>query len=163
MSGVYFHLLVNHAPIFGAFFALALLAASYVWAPDVLRRTGFTVLIATALAAAASDLSGDAAAHAVRGLPGVKRELIQAHDHMAGIALTVGGLAGLIALVLLVRARRRAVGRGEAIVALLSAVVVSGLMAYTGLLGGQIRHTEVRPNATAADAAAVEPPATNTP
>jgi hypothetical protein len=31
-------------------------------------------------------------------------------------------------------------------VALLAATVVSaGLMAYTGLLGGQIRHTEIRP------------------
>jgi hypothetical protein len=32
------------------------------------------------------------------------------------------------------------------------------MMAYTGLLGGRVRHTEVRPGATPADAAAIEPP-----
>jgi len=31
-------------------------------------------------------------------------------------------------------------------------------MLYTGLLGGQIRHTEVRPGATKADAMTIEPP-----
>jgi hypothetical protein len=31
------------------------------------------------------------------------------------------------------------------------------MMAYTGLLGGQIRHTEVRPGATPADATVIEP------
>ena len=37
-TGLHLHLLVNHAPILGAFFALGLLVASFRWAPDVLRR-----------------------------------------------------------------------------------------------------------------------------
>jgi hypothetical protein len=35
--------------------------------------------------------------------------------------------------------------------------IVFGMMAYTALLGGRVRHTEVRPGATPADAAIVEP------
>lgn len=50
ISGVHLHLLVNHAPVFGALFALALLAASFIWAPEVLRRTALVVLVGTALA-----------------------------------------------------------------------------------------------------------------
>ena len=39
LTGVHLHLLVNHAPIFGALFAVCLFLASYVWAPDALRRS----------------------------------------------------------------------------------------------------------------------------
>ena len=129
LSGAHPHLLVNHVPIMGAFFGLSLLIASYLFAADVLRRTAFAVLVVTALAASASDLSGDAAEEAVKGLPGVTRERIRAHKD---IAEKSDILAGVVA-------------------------VVSGLMAYTGLLGGRVRHTEVRPGAVPADAMIVEP------
>lgn len=158
MSGAHLHLLVNHVPIIAACFALALIVASYFWAPDVLRRTAFVVLVATALAAAAADLTGDAASDAVRGLPGIKREIIHDHEEMAEKSFIVAEIAGVIALVTLIRARRRPLSRAETTVGLISAVVVSGMMAYTGLLGGRVRHTEVRPGATARDAAAIEPP-----
>ena len=157
MSGAHIHLLVNHAPVFGAFFALALFVASYFWAPDVLRRTAFVVLIGTALAAAASDLSGDSAADAVRGLPGVQRQLIRNHDDFAGKAFTVAGIIGVIALAMLVRARRTPVPASYGAIGLACAIIVTAMMAYTALLGGQIRHTEVRPGATAADASVIEP------
>lgn len=156
MSGAHLHLLVNHAPVFGALFALALFAASFVWAPDVLRRTGLVVLVCTALAAVASDLSGDPAEHAIRGLPGVKRDLIHEHESMAGKALIVSEVVGVIALVLLIKQRRRPLGPVAGATGLVCSAIVSGAMAYTALLGGRIRHTEVRPNATPADAAAIE-------
>ena len=59
LTPVHIHLLVNHAPVFGSLFALALLIASYFWAPDVLRRTAFVVLIGTALAALVAYLTGE--------------------------------------------------------------------------------------------------------
>ena len=82
-SGAHLHLLVNHAPIFGSLFAFALLVASYFTSADVLRKTALVVLVATAIAGAAADLSGDAAEDAIRGFPGVKREVIHAHEDMA--------------------------------------------------------------------------------
>ncbi len=158
MGGAHLHLLVNHAPVLGSLFALALFAASYLWAPDVLRRTAFVVLIGTALAAAAADLSGDPAQDAVRGLPGVKRELIHEHEEMAEKAFIATGLVGVIALVLLVRSRRTPVPASSGAIGLVCAIVVAAMMAYTALLGGRIRHTEVRPGATKADAAVIEAP-----
>ena len=163
MSAVHIHLLVNHAPIFGAFFALALLVASFFYAPEVLRRTAFVVLIGTALAAAAADLSGDPASRAVRGLPGVRRDVVHNHDEMAGDAFTAAAILGVLALGALVKWRRAPLPRSVAYVSLGLAAIVSGMMAYTGLLGGQIRHTEVRPGATAADALTIEPPRARSP
>jgi hypothetical protein len=157
LSGAHPHLLVNHVPIMGAFFGLALLIASYVFAADGLRRTAFAVLVVTALAASASDLSGDLAEDAVKGLPGVTREVIHTHKEMAEKAYYVAGVVGALALGALVRWRRTPVPAGATHVILVGAAVVSGLMAYTGLLGGRVRHTEVRPGAVPADAMIVEP------
>jgi uncharacterized membrane protein len=157
-SGAHLHLLVNHSPIFGCFFAFLLLVASYFTSADVLRRTALVVLIGTAIAAAAADLSGDAAEDAARGLPGVRREDIKAHSQMGDRAYILGGALGVLALGALVRWRRRPVPATVTLAAVLASAFVGGAMIYTGLLGGRIRHTEVRPGASAADALIIEPP-----
>jgi hypothetical protein len=156
-SGAHLHLLVNHAPIFGSLFALVLFLASYFAAPETFRRTALVILVATALAGAAADLSGDAAKDAIRGFPGVKREIIQAHEKMGDKAYILGDILGVLALAALIFYRRRPISGAVTIVAVLATAFVGGAFVYTGLLGGQIRHTEVRPGATAADAQVIEP------
>jgi len=157
ISGAHLHLLVNHAPLFGALFALALLVASFIWAPDVLRRTALVVLVFTALAAVVSDLSGDPAEDAIRGFPGVQREIIHEHEEFADKSYIASAIVGVLALVALVRWRRAPLQYGATLTALAGAAVVSGMMAWTALLGGRVRHTEVRPGATEADALKIEP------
>jgi len=158
ISGAHVHLLVNHAPIFGALFGLALLGASFVWAPDVLRRASFVVLIGTAIASGVADVSGDPAEDAIRGFPGVQRALIHTHEGFAEKSFIVAGIVGFLALVALIKWRRGIIPRGVSAGMLVAAAIVSGMMVYTGLLGGRIRHSEVRPGATPADATTIEPP-----
>lgn len=158
MTGAHLHLLVNHAPILGAFFAVALLLASFAWSPDTLRRTAFVVLVGVGIAGVIADKTGEPAEDAIRGMPGVKREVIHEHEELAETSYLVAGAAGLIALVMLVRTRNRPVPASHGAIALALSLVVAGMMGYTGLLGGRIRHTEVRPGATPADATVIEPP-----
>lgn len=158
MEGAHLHLLINHVPIAGSFFALLLFIASFFWAPDVLRRTALLVLIATAIAATVANLSGEPAEDAIRGFPGVQRGMIHDHEEMGETAFIVSGIVGVLALGMLLFWRRKPVPKAAAIVGFVANLVVCGLLAYTALLGGRIRHTEVRPGATPADAAAVEPP-----
>ena len=158
LAGAHPHLLVNHVPILGAFFALGLLVASYFVGGDVLRRTGFAFLIVTALAAGASDLSGDPAVEATKGLPGITRNAVHAHEDSAGKAFFVAGVVGVLALGALIRWRRTPVPASATLTLLVATVILSGMMAWTGLLGGQVRHTEVRPGATPAAATIIEPP-----
>lgn len=158
MTGAHLHLLVNHVPILGALFALALLAASYVWAPEVLRRTALVVLVGTGIAGAVANFTGEPAEDVIRGYPGVKREVIHEHEEMGESAFIVSAIVGVLALGALVRWRRSPLPAGVAGAALVGALVTSGIMGYVGLLGGRIRHTEVRPGATDADATVVEPP-----
>ena len=157
MSGVHLHLLVNHAPIFGSLFALALLVASFVWAPEVLRRTALVVLVGTAIAGAVANLSGEPAEDAIRGFPGVQRAVIHEHEELGEKAYIVSVVVGVLALGALIWKRRAPIEGPVTFGALIGAAVVAGMMAYTGLLGGQIRHTEVRPGATPADATVIEP------
>ena len=157
MTGTHLHLLVNHVPILGSFFALALFAVSFVYAPDVLRRTALVVLVGVGIAAAAANYSGEPAEDAIRGFPGVRRELIHDHEEMAEKSFFAAAALGIVALGVLVRWRRTPVPRSMSLVALAGTVAVAGMMAYTGLLGGMVRHTEVRPGGTPADAVTVEP------
>lgn len=156
-SGAHLHLLVNHVPILGSIFALCLFVASYFTSADVLRRTAFVVLIASALAGVAADLSGDSAEDAIRGFPGVKREAIHEHEEIADKAYLLAGALGVLSLGALIYWRRRPIPGSVAAVSVVATAVVAGMMAYTGLLGGQIRHTEVRSGATPSDAMVIEP------
>lgn len=158
MTGAHLHLLVNHLPILGALFALALLAASLVWAPDVLRRTALVALVGVGIAGAVANFTGEPAEDAIRGFPGVRRAVIHDHEEMGEASFYAAAALGVVALAALVRWRRAPVPRPVTLVVLLGAVAVSGMMAYTGLLGGRVRHTEVRPGATEADAMTIEPP-----
>ena len=157
LSGAHLHLLVNHAPIFGTIFAFALLIASYFTSADVLRKTALVVIILSAIAGVVANLSGDAAEDAIRGFPGVKRQIIHAHEQMGDKAYILGIILGVLALIALIKWRRRPVPGGVALAAVLATAFVGGAFAYTALLGGQIRHTEVRPGATTTDAITIEP------
>ena len=156
MTGAHLHLLVNHAPILGALFAVLLLLASYRWSPETLTRTALLVLVGVGIAGAVSNFSGEPAEDAIRRFPGVKRAIIHEHEEIGEKAFIVAALVGVGALVVLVRSRRTVLSNGVRIGFTVAALVVSGMMGYVGLLGGRIRHTEVRPDATPADAAVVE-------
>jgi len=156
-TGAHLHLLVNHAPIFGSVFAFALLVCSYFAARDVLRRAAFVVLVITAGAGLLADKTGEPAEDAIRGYPGVKRQIIHDHEEMGEKAWILAAVLGVIALGALYRYRRKPIPNGLTIVMVLSTAFVSGAMIYTGLLGGRIRHTEIRPGATDADATMIEP------
>jgi hypothetical protein len=158
ISGAHLHLLVNHAPIFGSLFALALLVASFVTSANVLRRTAFIMLIVTGFAGVAADLTGDPAEDAIRGYPGVKRELIRSHEEMADKAYPLSIAVGVLAIGALARWRKRDVPGSATFVMMLATAFLGGAMVYTGLLGGRVRHTEVRPGAVKADALVIQPP-----
>jgi hypothetical protein len=156
-SGAHLHLLVNHAPVLGTLFALALLAASFLFVPDVLRRSALVVLVGCGIAAAAANYSGEPAEDAIRGFPGVRREVIHEHEEMGEKAFLLSVALGVLSIAALARWRRVPVPRGVSVGLLVATAFVGGAMFYTSLLGGRIRHTEVRPGATEADAVTIEP------
>lgn len=145
MNGAHLHLLFNHIPITGIAIGFLLLLFAIVRGSDVLKRGALVILVAAALLTIPLYLSGEPAEEVVERLPGVSKQLIEAHESAAKIALALSELTGIAALIGLVISRgSKVVAKPLALVALLLALGTSGVVAWTANLGGQIRHTEIR-------------------
>jgi uncharacterized membrane protein len=140
------HLLLNHFPIIVTILGLLLIAVAIWRNSDALARVALVFFVGGALSALPTYLTGDSAEHTVRKMPGVTREMIEAHSDAALISAIFVGLLGVFALWSLWRFRSSVpLPTWVVRVALVASIIGSGLMSWTGLLGGQVRHTEVRP------------------
>ena len=145
MSVTHLHLLLNHFPVIGSLIVTALLA----WA--LFRRSGEITRVSLGLVAAISVIAvivfftGEPAEEAIENLPGFSEAITERHEEFALIATLVLGLLGALALSALALLRKREIPRWVTLSSFLLSFVASGVMGYTALLGGQIRHTEVRP------------------
>jgi uncharacterized membrane protein len=140
------HLLLNHFPIIVTILGLLLIAVAVWRNSDALARVALAFFVGGALSALPTYLTGESAEDAVRHLPGVTREIIETHSDSALISAIFVGLLGVFALWALWRFRAAVTLPTWVVrVALVASIIGSGLMSWTGLLGGQVRHTEVRP------------------
>lgn len=143
MDAAHLHLLLNHVPVLGTLFGLLLFAYGVVRKHTLLQRVGLVVFVASGLSAGAAYLSGTGAEETVEPL-GLSESYLEAHENAGFYALVLAGILGLFALGSLFAFRDR-LPRSVAVLVLLLALGVSGLMAWTANLGGQIRHPELRP------------------
>ena len=146
MNAAELHLLINHLPVLGSVFACVLLITGRVARNDVVTRTGLFTMIFAALAGGGVFLSGEPAEHFVEKLAGYSESHVEAHEDAGKIAAIALGLAGLVAAIALLRYRRTPVPGGVSVIVLLSALIAAGFVGWTAYLGGQIRHTELRPD-----------------
>lgn len=149
MNWPHVHLLVNHVPILGGFFALLVLAWGWLRREPAVIRLALGLFVVLAAASIAVHSTGERAVDAALHLPDVTRDLVDRHESAAGKATTVYFLAGLLALGGLVAFRKRPAPPAWFLAAmLLVGAVNAAAIGWAGLLGGEIRHTEVRPGAT---------------
>ncbi len=109
----------------------------------------YGLFVIASIGAAITFLTGEPAEGAVEGIAGVSERVIERHEDTAGIALAalvVLGVTSLTALYLTIR-KSSLTGR-IAWIAFGISIVSSVLIARTGYLGGQIRHTELNTTAT---------------
>lgn len=146
MSPVYFHLLLNHVAILGVVFSFVILAVGSLISQRILIRTALIGFVFSALIAIPVFLTGEPAEEAVEDFPGITRELIHSHEDAADFSIWIVEILGLLSLVTLFAAERyqRTLMTILMIFAFLSAVSLT----YTGLQGGQIRHSEIRDNSS---------------
>ena len=151
MTWTHIHLALNHVPVIGILLVVLLLGAGVVRRNSVLERTSYWLLAGLALIAVVVYFTGEPAEELVEGLPGYSEALIEHHEEVALIATVGMVILGLAAVVGLVRARRQpdAPSGSYSKIMLLLSLVVGGVMIWTANLGGQIRHTEIRPSAQA--------------
>lgn len=152
MDAAHMHLLLNHLPVLGTIFALALLAYGLARDSDDVVRTGLWTLVAVGVASVVVYLTGEPAEELVEGVAGVSEAALEEHEEIALRATWAGGLLGAAALTGLWIYRRASVARPFATAALLLTLLVSGLMAWTANSGGKVHHPELRGSVAAAEA-----------
>ena len=138
------HLLLNHVPTVGTVAALALLLLAIVRRDEMLKLAGLEVIFVIALLSMPVYMTGVAAQHKIRKMPGVSDTAMSVHQDAALTGFTVAEFAGFVAWIGLWQSRRR----GRAAPGVMTAVVVLSatslaLMGRAANLGGEIRHPEI--------------------
>jgi hypothetical protein len=153
MNATHVHLLLNHVSILGALFSVVVLIWGIIGKDKSIRTVALTGFVLSALAAIPVFFSGESAEEAVENLAGVSESLIESHEETANIALWLIEAAGLLSLITLVGDRLKwKFASAMPLPVLLLAIIASGSIAYTGYLGGKIRHTEISAASASADA-----------
>jgi hypothetical protein len=143
-NAIHLHLIFNHAPVFGELFAVALLLAAGVLRNTTLLRTALAVVILTALGAIPVLFTGRAAADAIGKVEGIDQEAIGPHEDAAERFLIAASVAGVAAVVAMVRPGRAAIAVAS-ILTLLSFCMAG----WTANRGALIHHQELREHVTA--------------
>ena len=143
MDFVHLHLMASHIPVIGVLLLVPLIAFALVRRSDELGKVSLWGLAFVAGAAVAVYLTGEPAEEAVESFAGISESVIEQHEELALVATIVLGVVGLLALVALIRSRKRPLSRGIVVAALFSVVAMSGLFGWTANLGGKIRHSEI--------------------
>jgi uncharacterized membrane protein len=149
MSAAHFHLMLNHIPLLGLVFGVALLAYGLWRGGEDVQKASLGLLAVAGLSAIAVYLTGEPAEEVVEGLAGVSHDAIEAHEEWGWYALIAGIATGVVALgTLLAGWMRERLGQGAVVLTLVLALLSSGLIGYTANLGGKISHPELRASTT---------------
>ena len=148
MNWAHLHLMMNHLPVLGTLFGLALLAWALLRRNDTLQRAALATFALAALAAIPVFLTGEPSEEIVERMTGTAKQAIEAHEEAAVIALIAIEVLGAMALTVLLFFRKRSLPRPLAGAALVFALATAGWMAQTANLGGRIRHAELGATAT---------------
>lgn len=144
MNQTHIHLLITHLPIFGSILGGLVLAHGIWTKSNQTKIAAYLVLILSSIGAVIAYLTGEGAEETVEKIQGVSEKIIEQHSDFAVYALVALSILGVAALLGLFFAFiNSTLSRSVAIITLVISLFSFGLIAYTGYLGGQIRHTEI--------------------
>ncbi len=142
MNVTHFHLLINHAPVFGVFFVIILLTAGFWLRSSTLKTTALCIALIASILTLPVMRSGDGAEHAVKNIPEITKASVHEHEESAELAQWTLYLSGLIALLGLIKRNNDSLYNKIALLLLLVSIVNFALVARAAYLGGYIRHAQ---------------------
>lgn len=176
MDTAYLHLITNHIPIIGIPFALVLLIAGIWLKSDEIKAFGLLAFAILGVLTLGVYLLGQGGEDFVEDLAGVSHDAIEDHEKMGLISLISVGITAILSLSGLIfykgfsllrrKEKDESIASGETageevevkrnsifpkwliFAVLLLALLSTGILGYTGKLGGKIRHTEFYGGAT---------------
>ena len=149
MNDAHLHMVVNHFPIIGTIFGLGILIAGILFKNNIIKNVAYVLFVVAAIFGAVSMATGEGAEEIAEKLPSVTDQIIHEHEEMAeklAIVLYALGLVSLIGLYL--NFKNHAKASLISYLAVVIAIVGVFLGKQAGTTGGEIRHTEIRANAS---------------
>lgn len=151
MYQTHLHLVINHLAIIGSLLGILVLAFGIWKKSKDTQMAAYGLFILSAIGAVVTYLTGEAAEDAVEHLQGVEKNLIELHEHFSIYPLVALIILGLLSIAGIFFARKESSHRGRlSIVTLIFSVISFILIARTGYLGGQIRHSELHTGSVSA-------------
>lgn len=144
MNQAHLHLLINHLPVFASILGAFVLAQGLWTKTNQTIIAAYYLFIISALGAGVAYLTGEAAEEAVENLQGISKNIVNQHEDFAIyslISLIILGAASAAGLFLTIKKSTQI--KKIAVAILFISLISFGLVARTGYLGGQIRHTEI--------------------
>jgi uncharacterized membrane protein len=144
MTQAHIHVVITHLPIFGSILGAFVLGYGLLAKSDQTKIAAYFLFIISAIGTGIAYLTGEGAEEAVEKIPGVVENLIKQHEDFAMYALVSLIVLGIVSLfALFATYKKSSLTNSVAMATLFISLVSFGLVARTGYLGGQIRHTEI--------------------
>ena len=151
MNPAHLHLMLNHLPVIGVPLVGALLAWALIRGSRELYRTALGAAVVVAALTYPVFLTGEPAEDRVEDTAWASKDLIHEHEERAEAALIAVLVTGAIAAFGLWQSRGgRESSRVIGGLTLTGLAIGAGLLAWTALAGGPIRHDEIRAGSAAA-------------
>ena len=143
LNPAHWHLLVNHLPIIGSIIGLFILGYGIISKTEVVIKMSYWIFIVLAVFAVIAKQTGEQAESFIMSAKLADETLIEPHAQAADYAQWAMIILGLIALAALFINRLKML-KVMPLIVLITALVGAGLMGWTGFLGGEIMHKEIR-------------------
>ncbi|SHI86121.1 hypothetical protein [Flavobacterium terrae] len=146
MNDAHLHMVVNHFPIIGLFFGIAILAFGILKKNPQIINIAYVIFVFCMIMGKVSMFTGDKAEDVVENL-GISRNVIHNHEELAEGFMKVMYLLGLVSFFgLFANTKKHNKALLLSYLIFIISIVGAVLAKPVGTSGGEIRHTEIREN-----------------
>ncbi|MEL1240246.1 hypothetical protein [Flavobacterium flavipallidum] len=152
MNDAHLHMIVNHFPIVGTILGLLVLMGGIYFRSNSIKNTSYFLFIIATVFTVFSMATGEGAEELVEDMPNIGHEIIHNHEELAeklAIIMYLLGVVSVIGLISNIRNHPKAKFFSYAIAVI--AIVAVLLSSKVGTSGGEIHHTEIRPDSVIAN------------
>lgn len=143
LNPAHWHLIVNHLPITGSLIAVLILLYGILRKNEAVIKAAYWLFALLAVFAVVATQTGEGAERFILDAKLADEAIIERHVEASNIAEWAMIVVGVIALAALFINRLKTL-RVMPVIVFILALIAAGLMAWAGLLGGEIMHKEIR-------------------
>jgi uncharacterized membrane protein len=144
MNSTYIHLLLNHFPIIGTLAGVGIILFGVIVKDMRVQNIALSIFVICSFIAIPVFLTGEPAEETVESLPGVTEVAIEKHEEAAQFSIWLMATLGILStLSLIANVKEHSSSARLTLATAIFSIATFGSMAYTGKLGGEIRHIEI--------------------